>query len=56
MNDEKTDEWLKSSVGRDIFGRRKLLVWDAFRSHFSDSTKELCRNYNIDLAIIPNYQ
>lgn len=53
MDEEKTGEFLRTSVGRDIFGSRKLLVWDAFRPHYTQSTRDLCSSFNIDMIVIP---
>ena len=53
MNEERTSEFLKSCIGRDIFGARKLLVWDAFPPHFTQATRDICANYNIDMVVIP---
>lgn len=53
MDEEKTQEFIRSSIGRDIFGSRKLLVWDSFRAHFTPTIKALCANFNIDMVVIP---
>ena len=53
MDEEKTSQFLRSSVGRDIFGTRKLLAWDAFRPHFTAGTRALCESFNIDMVVIP---
>ena len=53
MDEPKTEEFLRTAVGRHMFGARKLLVWDSFRPHFSERTKAICAQLNIDLAIIP---
>lgn len=52
MDEEKTEEFIRTSIGRDIFGSRKLLVWDSYRAHFTPNIKALCANFNIDMVII----
>ena len=39
MNEQLTEEWIDSVVGRFAFGRR-LLSWDSFRCHISDSVRD----------------
>ncbi|KAL2102513.1 hypothetical protein ACEWY4_001681 [Coilia grayii] len=53
MNDDLTAEWLQKVVGKFNFGPR-LLVWDSYRCHISQATKEeLKRGYSITTAVIP---
>lgn len=52
MDNNMTKEYLKKVLGCQLFGRR-LLVWDSFRAHISDSTKSECKNLNIDMATVP---
>lgn len=52
MNDFLTADFLKRIIGHDIFGKR-LLVWDSFRCHISESTKKVLRQMKIDTAVIP---
>ena len=53
MNDELTKDYLQRVIGKLAF-KKRLLVWDAYRCHLSQSTKdELKHNYNITTAVIP---
>ncbi|KAL7382466.1 hypothetical protein ABVT39_022965 [Epinephelus coioides] len=53
MNDDLTADWLQKVVGKFNFGSR-LLVWDSYRCHISQATKEeLKRGYKITMAVIP---
>lgn len=56
MDETKLHEYLRQEIGRDIFGARKLLIWDAFLPHFSDRTRAVLRGMSIDLAVIPGIQ
>ena len=49
----KTINYLKNAVGREIFGGRRLMVWDSFRPHMSEETKAVARDLRMDLAIVP---
>ena len=53
MDEEKVEQFLKTVIGRHVFGARKLLVWDSFRPHFSEHTKIVSAQLRIDLSIIP---
>ena len=53
MDEEKCTDFVRTCIGRDLFGRRKLLVWDAFRPHFTPNIRQLCTSFNIDMAVIP---
>ena len=53
MDEEKVEYFLKTVIGRHVFGSRKLLVWDSFRPHFSEHTKVVSAQLRIDLSIIP---
>ena len=35
MDGEKCGDFVRTCIGRDLFGRRKLLVLNAFRPHFT---------------------
>lgn len=52
MDDNLTLEYLKTILGQSLFGDR-LLVWDSFRCHLSNSTKNMLKQLNIDTAVIP---
>ena len=52
MNNSITEDFLNKCVGKFSFNKR-LLVWDSFRCHVSDSTKSVYNVLNIDSAIIP---
>ena len=52
MNQIQTIEFLEKVFGTFAFGNR-LLVWDSFRSHISDQTKEKLKQMKIDIAVIP---
>lgn len=52
MDDDSTVEYLQNIMGQSLFGRR-LLVWDAYRTHMSVATKETLRKLKLDIAVIP---
>ena len=52
MNDILTTDYLKRVIGQFSFGKR-LLVWDSFRCHISESTKKQLRQCGLDTAVIP---
>lgn len=52
-NDEIMEEWINCNFGTVSFGKR-LLIWDAFRAHLSDSTKRILKQKRIDQALIPS--
>ena len=52
MNDELTADYLHKVIGRFAFGKR-LLVWDSFRCHLSQNTKNVLRTMNLHTAVIP---
>ena len=52
MDDSLTADYLKRVIGQFSFNKR-LLIWDAFRCHLSQSTKQQLRNMKIDTAVIP---
>lgn len=53
MDEDKCLSFVKTNIGRDIFGRPKLLIWDSFRPHYSNAVKHECKQLGIELAIIP---
>jgi hypothetical protein len=52
MDDELTAEYLNRVLGQSLFEKR-LLIWDSFRCHISQSTKKKLRQLHIHTAIIP---
>ena len=52
MNEQLTEEWIDSVVGRFAFGR-KLLSWNSFRCHISDSVREKLKAFNEDAVVVP---
>lgn len=52
MNDELTEDYLRCIFGPSLFHKR-LLVWDSFRCHISQTTKKVLRELKIDTAVIP---
>src|SRR4051812_40659715 len=53
MKDEFTADYLERTFGRALFGKR-LLVWDAFRCHISDATKEKLKEQGMRHAVVPD--
>ena len=51
-NDEVIEEWINCNFGTISFGKR-LLIWDSFRGHISESTKKVLKQKKIDQALIP---
>ena len=52
MDDELTSLYLDAIIGPQLFAKR-LLVWDAFKCHLSESTKLKMKELNLHSAIIP---
>jgi hypothetical protein len=52
FDDASTSEYLQKIVGQSFFGKR-LLVWDSFRCHISQSSKKMVKQLQIDTATIP---
>lgn len=52
MNDECTSDYLQKIIGPSFFGKR-LLAWDSFRCHISESTKKKLKQLQIDTAVVP---
>ena len=52
MNDTLTTHWLLNVVGKFSFTPR-ILVWDSYRCHISDTKAEMKTGYNITTAVIP---
>lgn len=53
MNDTSTADYLRKVIGTQLFGNKRLLVWDAFNCHKSDDTKKVLKDLNLEIAIIP---
>ena len=51
-NDEIMEEWLNRNFA-DISFSKRLLIWDSFKAHISDATKQILKRKRIDSAIIP---
>ena len=51
-NDEIIEEWINANFGTISFQKR-LLIWDSFKGHISDSTKKVLKQKKIDHAVIP---
>lgn len=52
MDETLTAQYLKRTIGQISFENR-LLCWDAFRCHISESTKQLMKSMKIDSAVVP---
>ena len=52
MDDHLTRDYLHRIIGKFSFTKR-LMIWDSFRSHISQSTKNILRSMRVDSAIIP---
>uniref|UniRef100_A0A914HR30 DDE-1 domain-containing protein n=1 Tax=Globodera rostochiensis TaxID=31243 RepID=A0A914HR30_GLORO len=52
MDDALTENYLQRVFGHGFFYNR-LLVWDSFRCHISDSTKNALKQFKIDTAVVP---
>ena len=56
MDQDLVEDWLRVVWGRRVGSlsrRRSMLVLDAFRCHKSVPPKELLRNYNTNLVMLP---
>lgn len=52
LNDTLTSDYLESVIGRLSFDKR-LLVWDAYKCHTSDETRNKCAQMKLHTAIVP---
>ena len=52
MSDDLTKEWLESVYKKFSFTPR-MLVWDSYKCHTSESTKSVISAYNTTMAVIP---
>ena len=41
MNDDLTSDWISRIYGKFAFAKR-LLVWDSYKCHISESTRLIC--------------
>lgn len=54
MNDATMEDYLRKIIkGGNLFSGRRLLVWDAFASHKSNSTTAVLKDLKLDTALIP---
>ena len=54
MKEELTLDWLRSVLGRFSFTRR-MLAWDSFKCHITETVKQEVLTSKIDPVIIPKY-
>ena len=52
-NEQIIYEWLNYNFS-DTFFQKRLLIWDSFRGHISEATKQILKRKRIDQAIIPS--
>uniref|UniRef100_A0A914HB03 DDE-1 domain-containing protein n=1 Tax=Globodera rostochiensis TaxID=31243 RepID=A0A914HB03_GLORO len=52
MDNELTTKYLEEVFGNFFFGNR-LLIWDSFRCHISDDTKQTLQRLAIHTAVVP---
>lgn len=53
-NDQIIEEWLNCNFPDTTFHKHRLLIWDSFRAHLSDATKQVLKRKRVDQAIIPS--
>uniref|UniRef100_A0A915LSX9 DDE-1 domain-containing protein n=1 Tax=Meloidogyne javanica TaxID=6303 RepID=A0A915LSX9_MELJA len=53
MNDGTTEDYLRKIIGGNVFGSRRMLVWDTFGSHKSESTAKVMRELKVEPAYVP---
>ena len=53
MNEDTTIHWINNVLKTFTFGSRRLFAWDSYRTHLTDSVKELMSKGKIDQVIIP---
>jgi hypothetical protein len=53
MDDNSTENFLRRVIGGHPFGAKRLLVWDAFGAHKSESTMDVLKKLKIEAAYIP---
>ena len=47
------DHYLESAFLKGDTPKRKLLVWDSMRAHFTEKVKDKCKAMELDMAVIP---
>uniref|UniRef100_A0A914NRU8 DDE-1 domain-containing protein n=1 Tax=Meloidogyne incognita TaxID=6306 RepID=A0A914NRU8_MELIC len=52
MTDETTCDYLSRVLG-DLSFEKRILIWDAYRCHISQQTKEKLRKMNVESCVIP---
>ena len=52
MNEELMLSYILSVIGRFSF-KRRLLSWDSFDCHTTGSVREVLKDFNVDIAIVP---
>ena len=52
MNEDLTREWVQRVLGKFSFARR-MLAWDSFKCHITDSIKQELAHAKIDPVIVP---
>lgn len=53
MDDDLTKDYLNRVVGKFNFGAERLMIWDSFRCHISDTTKTELQKMKMKHAVIP---
>ena len=52
MNEDLTHDWVQGVLGKFSFSRR-MLAWDSFKCHITDSIKQELAQAKIDPVIVP---
>ena len=53
MNEELTRTYLNEVIKRNIFDTKRLLIWDDFKPHHTDATKQCASRLNVVMRLIP---
>ena len=53
MNEELTRTYLNEVIKRNIFGTKRLLIWDDYKPHHTDATKQCASRLNVVMRLIP---
>jgi len=53
MNDGTTEDYLRRVIGSNVFGSRRMLIWDTFGSHKSEATTKVMRELKLEPAYVP---
>ena len=51
-NEQVISDWINANFS-DISFTKRLLIWDSFKGHIAESTKQLLKRKRIDQAVIP---